>query len=133
PITDRYVAHHAALGSACWIHVGEDELEAARAAVAAVDGVEEVLARDEAAAALELPADRIGDLVVLAGADTALGRDEGEHDLSALRGPLRSHGGRHEQAVPLLLSEQPQGAKRALLEQGASNADVHFLLLGEDG
>jgi len=133
PITDPYVAHHAALGSACWIHVGEDELEAARAAVAAVDGVEEVLARDEAAAALELPADRIGDLVVLAGADTALGRDEGEHDLSALRGPLRSHGGRHEQAVPLLLSEQPQGAKRALLEQGASNADVHFLLLGEDG
>ncbi len=133
PITDPYVVHHAALGSACWIHVGEEELGRARAAVAAVEGVEEVLTRDEAAEALSLPADRIGDLVVLADAETALGRDAGDHDLSALRGLLRSHGGRHEQAVPILLSERLQGTKRDLLEQGASNADVHFLLLGEDG
>ena len=131
PITDPYVVHHAALGSACWIHVGEDELERARTAVAAVDGVEEVLTRDEAAAALALPADRIGDLVVLADAETVLGRSRDEHDLSALRGPLRSHGGRHEQSVPILLSRAAAGAKRDLLERGASNADVHFLLLGE--
>jgi len=132
PITDPYVVHHAALGSACWIHVDEDELESARGAVAAVEGVEEVLTRDEATAALALPADRIGDLVVLADAETVLGRSAGEHDLSALRGPLRSHGGRHERSVPILLSERPQGTKRDLLARGASNADVHFLLLGED-
>ncbi|HXY80551.1 MAG TPA: alkaline phosphatase family protein [Gaiellaceae bacterium] len=131
PITDPYVVHHAALGSACWIHVEEDELESARAVLETVDGVEEVLTRDEAAAALALPADRIGDLVVLADAETALGRNGAEHDLSALRGPLRSHGGRHEQAVPILLSERPDGARRELLERGAANADVHFLLLGE--
>ena len=35
-----------------------------------------------------------------------------EHDLSALRGPLRSHGGRHEQAVPILLSGADDGAAR---------------------
>ena len=132
PITDPYVVHHAALGSACWIHVDAGEMEAARAAVAAVDGVEEVLLRDEAATALELPADRIGDLVVLAEEDTALGKTSDEHDLSALAGPLRSHGGRHEQRVPILLSERPGPRGRELLEAGASNADVHFLLLGED-
>jgi phosphonoacetate hydrolase len=131
PITDPYVVHHAALGSACWIHVDDSELDRARDVVAAVPGVEEVLTRDEAAAELSLPADRIGDLVVLADADTALGRTEREHDLSQLHGSLRSHGGRHEQRVPLLLSERPSVAGRELLDGGASNADVHWLLLGE--
>ena len=132
PISDPYVVHHAALGSACWIHVDEENVELARTTVAAVDGVEEVLTRDEAATELALPADRIGDLFVLADADTALGRSEDEHDLSALAGPLRSHGGRHEQAVPILLSERPTGRGLELLDRGASNADVHFLLLGDD-
>jgi phosphonoacetate hydrolase len=129
PITDPYVVHHAALGSACWVHVAPDELDAARAALLDTRGVEEVLTRDEAAAALRLPSDRIGDLVVLADRRTALGKRAGEHDLSALRGPLRSHGGRHEQEVPVLLSEPPHAAPT----QPPSNADVHFLLLGEPG
>ena len=131
PITDPYVVHHAALGSACWIHVDDTQLDRARDVVSAVPGVEDVLTRDEAAAELSLPPDRIGDLVVLADADTALGRAEREHDLSQLHGSLRSHGGRHEQRVPLLLSERPSDAGRELLEQGATNADVHWLLLGE--
>jgi len=126
PITDPYVAHHAALGSACWVHVDEAELEQARDALAAVTGVEEVLTKEQAASSLSLPADRIGDLVVLADARTALGKTEAEHDLSALHGPLRSHGGRHEQEVPLLLSEPP-----APFEGEVSNADIHWLLLGE--
>jgi phosphonoacetate hydrolase len=131
PITDPYVVHHAALGSACWVHVDAAELDRAREVLVGVPGVEEVLPRDEAAASLSLPADRIGDLVVLADARTALGKTKAEHDLSALRGPLRSHGGRHEQNVPLFLSEPPTGANAALLEEDVSNADVHWLLLGE--
>jgi len=131
PITDPYIVHHAALGSACWVHIEDPELERAREAIAAVPGVDEVLGRDEAAVTLSLPKDRIGDLVVLADARTALGKTEAEHDLTALRGPLRSHGGRHEQAVPLLLSDRPQGEAAALLEGDVSNSDVHWLLLGE--
>jgi len=130
PITDPYVVHHAALGSACWVHVSDHDREQARTLIAAQDGVEEVLGREEAAAQLSLPADRIGDLVVLADARTALGRRRAEHDLSSLRGPLRSHGGRHEQSVPILLSERPDADGKALLDRGASNADVHRLLLG---
>jgi phosphonoacetate hydrolase len=123
PITDPYVVHHAALGSACWIHVAD--ADGAREALGGVDGVEEVLSRGEAASQLSLPADRIGDLVVLGDERTVFGKRASDHDLSALRGPLRSHGGRHEQRVPILLSEQP-----SVPVNGVTNADVHFLLLG---
>ncbi|MBV8481087.1 MAG: alkaline phosphatase family protein [Actinobacteria bacterium] len=122
PITDPYVVHHAALGSSCWVHVAERDRAAE--VLGAVPGVEEVLTREDAADQLQLPADRIGDLVVLADAETALGRAESDHDLAALRGSLRSHGGRHEQSIPILLSEPNDRA------DGASNADVFHLLIG---
>ena len=89
------------------------------------EGVEEVLPRALAAESLSLPPDRIGDLVVLGDERTVFGKRAADHDLSALRGPLRSHGGRHEQAVPLLVSRRV-----AAPEAGLSNADVHHLLLG---
>jgi phosphonoacetate hydrolase len=130
PITDPYVVHHAALGSGCWVHVAEDDLDRARDLIAAEPGVEEVLDRADAAEQLSLPADRIGDLVVLADAATALGGRRAQHDLSQLHGALRSHGGRHEQTVPILLSERPDESGRRLLDEGASNADVHALVLG---
>jgi phosphonoacetate hydrolase len=130
PITDPYVVHHAALGSACWVHVGPHDLDLARALIALQDGIEEVIDREQAVTTLSLPGDRIGDLVVLADAHTAIGRRRREHDLSTLPGPLRSHGGRHEQQVPILLSERPDAVGEQLLADGATNADIHQLLLG---
>jgi phosphonoacetate hydrolase len=124
PITDPYVVHHASLGAAVWLHVDEASLERAAAVVTELPGVEEVLTRERAAAELELPAERIGDLVVLADASTALGSRERDHDLSKLRGELRSHGGRHEQRVPIILSE------RVAAPEDVRNRDVHHLLLG---
>jgi phosphonoacetate hydrolase len=130
PITDPYVVHHAALGSGCWVHVEESDLDQARSIILDLDGVEEVRTRDEAAAELDLPADRIGDLVVLADADTVLGKSRAAHDLSALHGLLRSHGGRHEQDVPILLSDRPDAGGEILLAGRPSNADIHALVLG---
>ena len=67
--------------------------------------------RAEAAARFELPADRIGDLVVVSRLDTVIGTARDRHDLSGLDVPLRSHGGLSEQKVPLLINrlvaEQP--------------------------
>ena len=105
PITDPYVVHHGARGSFAVVHLPEP----ARAAevgrsLLLLDGITEVYERDVAARKLELPPDRIGDLVVLAGRDVVLGRTPAHHDLSAVRGGLRSHGGRYEEMVPLLLS-----------------------------
>jgi phosphonoacetate hydrolase len=124
PITDPHVVHHAALGSCAWVYVPSHEREAAADLLGALPGVEDVLEREQAARLLALPPDRIGDLVVLADRSTVLGRRAGEHDLSALVGRLRSHGGRHEQAVPLLLSVPLRRSGR-----GSTNADIHDLLL----
>jgi phosphonoacetate hydrolase len=129
PITDPYVVHHAALGSAAWVHVPERGRERARRALAALDGVEEVLDRDRAGAELALPTDLIGDLVVLADARTALGRREAEHDLSQLHGPLRSHGGRHEQPIPVIVTHPLTMRHAESLARGVTNADVHDLVL----
>ncbi|HWB21774.1 MAG TPA: alkaline phosphatase family protein [Gaiellaceae bacterium] len=126
PITDPYVVHHAALGSLCWVHVDEDERDRARRTLEDVAGVEQVLDRDDAALLFMLPSDRIGDLIVLGDATTVFGTRASDHDLSKLRGPLRSHGGRHEQEIPILLSEDPRVAPGATF----TNADIHSLVLG---
>ena len=106
PITDPYVVHHGALGSLVMVHLapGSDEQQIAEW-IFAQDGVTEVLDRRQAAEKCELPPERIGDLVVLAGRDYVIGRTPADHDLSQLGGMLRSHGGRYEELVPMLLSE----------------------------
>jgi len=90
-------------------------LDAARDWLLERPGVTEVYDRDTAARKLELPADRLGELVVLSGRDVVLGRTPEYHDLSAPENGLRSHGGRYEEMVPLILSEplKPEYAARA--------------------
>lgn len=53
----------------------------AREELNALPGIELVLGRDEAARRFELPADRIGDLVVVSDHLTVLGTSESRHDL----------------------------------------------------
>jgi phosphonoacetate hydrolase len=69
-----------------------------------LDGIEAAHDRDDAARIYGLPADRIGDVVVLAEADTALGRFEGWHDLTGLDAPLRSHGALGELQIPFIIN-----------------------------
>ncbi|MBV8047672.1 MAG: phosphonoacetate hydrolase [Paludibacterium sp.] len=105
PITDPYVVHHGALGSFATVYLPPSAAAAAMAErLGARDGIERVLTRQQACDAFDLPADRIGDLVVLGRHDTALGSRREEHDLSGLTVPLRSHGGLAEQEVPLLFN-----------------------------
>ncbi|MCA1646307.1 MAG: alkaline phosphatase family protein [Chloroflexi bacterium] len=129
PITDPYVVHHGALGSFAWVHLPADQLERARVALAAVEGIEEIYGRDEAAVLYEHPADRIGDLSIASDAQTALGKSRAKHDLSGITMGLRSHGGRHEQIVPVIVSRPLAGAYAARLQAGVQNSDIHDLLL----
>ena len=62
--------------------------------------------RAEAAERFELPADRIGDLVVVSERSTVIGTAAARHDLSRLDAPLRSHGGVSEQRVPLIANRK---------------------------
>ena len=109
PITDPYVVHHGALGSFATIYLPSAVRADAATRIAALRGVEQVLTRDEAAAAFELPADRIGDLVVVSQRSVVIGTAASRHDLSALEVPLRSHGGVSEQRVPLILNRPIAG------------------------
>jgi phosphonoacetate hydrolase len=126
PITDPYVVHHGALGSFAWIHVAPGDIERTREALAGVDGVEEVYTREEAATVFDHPVDRIGDLSITADAETALGKSRDKHDLSGIGGVLRSHGGRHEQTVPIIVSRP---LRNGYVANGASSADIHDLML----
>ena len=110
PITDPYVVHHGALGSFATVYLppSVDVLEA-QEKIAAIRGVESAMTRAEAAQQFELPADRIGDLVVVSERFTVIGTSASKHDLSGLDAPLRSHGGVSEQRVPLIVNRKLPG------------------------
>jgi phosphonoacetate hydrolase len=127
PITDPYVVHHGALGSLAYVHLAAADRDRARGAVAALPGIEAVLDREAATWVFDLPPDRIGDLVVLADADTVVGKSAAEHDLEAVGDTLRSHGGLHEQAVPIVVCSPV--ADGLADRRDLRNADLFDLLL----
>ena len=117
PITDPYVVHHGALGSFAVVHLPEEPIDLAAVIefLSSLPGVTEVHAKAHAATLFELPEDRMGDLIVVSGRDTVLGRTPEHHDLKVIEGGLRSHGGRYEEMVPFVMSEplNPIYAQRA--------------------
>jgi phosphonoacetate hydrolase len=129
PITDPYVIHHGALGSFAWVHVPAGQRERAREILAGLEGVEEVLSREEAAVIYKHPIDRIGDLSVASDKRTALGKSASKHDLAAIASGLRSHGGRHEQIVPVIISHPLSPRCAAWHATGVNNSDIYDLLL----
>jgi phosphonoacetate hydrolase len=104
PITDPYVVHHGALGSWATIYLpaGADGADALLGRLRAVEGVDVAMSAAEACRRFELPADRIGDVVVISTIHKVLGTAREKHDLSGLTEPLRSHGGLTEQVVPMI-------------------------------
>lgn len=104
-ITDPYVVHHGALGGFVVVHLEDaSKTDEVSRYCLGLPGVAEALPRELAAAHMELPVDRLGDIVVLADRSTVLGRGAADHDLSLLGGCLRSHGSRYEEMVPFITS-----------------------------
>lgn len=104
PITDPYVVHHGALGSYAVVYCDRPEEWIAK--LGAMPGIEVALSRQEAAGRFELPADRLGDIVIVSTRYKVLGTSAARHDLSGLTEPLRSHGGLSEQKVPLVCNRK---------------------------
>jgi len=126
PITDPYVAHHGALGSFATVYLPEGaDLSDLKGRLSAIDGVELVLSSPEACDRFELPADRIGDLVVISTRHKVLGTSAARHDLSGLTEPLRSHGGLTEQQVPMIINRRIDWP----LERPMRNFDVFAVAL----
>lgn len=105
PITDPYVVHHGALGSfaTAYLPEGADRADIV-ARLKALPEMIAVLTREEAVESFELPADRIGDVVMVSGENMTIGTSAHRHDLAALKEPLRSHGGLTEQEVPFIVN-----------------------------
>jgi phosphonoacetate hydrolase len=117
PITDPYVVHHGALGSFATVYLRDAEPEPVSDIVRAMPGIDVVLTREKACRRLELPSDRIGDLVVISGGPNAtkvIGTSRDRHDLSGLTEPLRSHGGLTEQEVPIIVNRRIEGISGVL-------------------
>jgi len=104
PITDPHVVHHGGLGSFATVYTMPDDRANALEFLMNVSGVENVFEKHVAASKFSLPADRIGDLVVLGDQTTVLGRTPEWHDLSNVTKGLRSHGGIHESTVPFIVN-----------------------------
>lgn len=123
PITDPYVVHHGALGSfaTAYLPDGADQDDII-AKLRATDGITDVLTNAEAIARFELPADRIGDIVLVSGENMTIGTSEHRHDLAALNEPLRSHGGLTEQEVPFIANRVLPLPERPVLR----NFDAFF-------
>ena len=117
PITDPYVLHHGALGSYATVYLYGAPADEVAAAVGSIKGIDLVLERKVAAGRFELPEDRIGDLIVISGGPKAtkvIGTSRGRHDLSALKDPLRSHGGLTEQQIPIITNRKAVGLSGTL-------------------
>ncbi|QND66101.1 phosphonoacetate hydrolase [Mesorhizobium loti] len=105
PITDPYVVHHGALGSFATAYLPDGADQAGiMARLAKVDGIMLVVDSPTACERFELPADRIGDIVLISTENKTIGTSEHRHDLAALNEPLRSHGGLTEQEVPFIVN-----------------------------
>ena len=103
PITDPYVVHHGALGSFATAYLPETaDIADIVAKLQATAGITDVLTKAQAVDRFELPADRIGDIVMVSGENMTIGTSEHRHDLAALDVPLRSHGGLTAQEVPFI-------------------------------
>jgi phosphonoacetate hydrolase len=109
PITDPYVVHHGALGSFATVYLPGEACAPVAQKLSALPGIELVLDNASAAQRFELPAERLGDLVVVSTRHVVLGTSASKHDLSGLDAPLRSHGGISEQTVPLVFNRRARG------------------------
>jgi phosphonoacetate hydrolase len=132
PITDPYVKHHGALGSYATIFFQQPvSAPDALNLINKQPGIEVVLDRAAAAKQFDLPADRIGDLIVVSDRGTVLGKSIATLDLSELGGMrLRSHGGLAERNVYLIFS-RPLSDKyaRIALSRQLRNFDVFDFVL----
>jgi phosphonoacetate hydrolase len=110
PITDPYVVHHGALGSFATVYLPTGvEAGSTIRRLSTVKGVQMAISNAEACARFELPADRLGDVIVISDKHVVLGTSRARHDLSGLDAPLRSHGGISEQTVPLMFNRRTAG------------------------
>ncbi|MDP1611258.1 MAG: alkaline phosphatase family protein [Sulfuritalea sp.] len=99
---DRYIKHHRTFGGTAYVWLNAPEGgPAIREQILALEGIEAVRTREEAARDFDLMPERIGDLVVTGDRETVFGELAGDRE--DLEAGYRSHGSLHESDVPLII------------------------------
>jgi phosphonoacetate hydrolase len=114
PITDAFVGHHGALGGFVRVYrSGKTTTRQIIEAIGGIDGIEQVLDKENVCRLYEMPADREGDVAVISRADVCIGGAQADHDLAGLKGHrLRTHGGTSEASVPFIVNRPLNDAYR---------------------
>jgi phosphonoacetate hydrolase len=102
PERDYYIKHHRNFAGSGWVWVKRpSDLETVRRICLGLQGVEEVITRDEAVSRFRLPGEYIGDLMVLGDRATVFGDLETPRE--ELPDTYRAHGSLYESDVPLII------------------------------
>ena len=99
---DKYLKHHRGFGGVSFVYLN-NPADAAKVtkALAAIQGVKKILTNKEAVKQYHLRGDRIGDLFVLADANSVFGDLDTPDEI--LQDNYRTHGSEYELRVPLML------------------------------
>lgn len=130
PITDKYIAHHGALGSCAWIHLSsKDDINKVINILKKIDGIERAITGEQAAKEYHLPIDLIGDIFLLGDKNTVFGTTKEKH--KNIPKNLRSHGGLHEQKVPFIINKGLNKKYLKKSKSGLFNKDIfEFVING---
>ncbi|MCD8350297.1 MAG: alkaline phosphatase family protein [Planctomycetaceae bacterium] len=130
PVANRLMAHHGGYGGVSYIYLKDrNDGDAVQSILQAIGGVEDVLHGYEAAQRFELPAELLGDLVVLADRHTVFGNSDDEFE--DLPRDYRGHGSLHEIEVPLIAYNIKGGFER--FSQARKNYHLTQLLFNQPG
>jgi phosphonoacetate hydrolase len=103
PEKDKYFKHHMGMGGTEYVYLKElKDSGKVSDCIRALEGVEEVISRAEAARRYHLMPDRIGHLMVLADSTTVFGQLESAES-QVLPETYRTHGSSYEARVPLFV------------------------------
>lgn len=102
PERDYYFQHHRNFAGSGWVWVDKpSDIERAIEICHSLEGVRNVITREEAARQFRLPGKYIGDLMVLGDQETVFG--ELETEMEELPPSYRAHGSLYELEVPLII------------------------------
>ena len=103
PEKDRYFKHHRGMGGSAYIYLKKQkDIEKVKQTLLSLEGVEEVITKEEAVKRYHLLPDRVGDLMVLGNKTTVFGVLQ-DVEREALPANYRSHGSTYECIVPLFV------------------------------
>ena len=133
PITDPYVVHHGALGSFATAYLPANaDVGDLIARLKKLEGIDVVYDRSQGCAIFELPPDRLGDIIVVSKDTKVIGTTRAGHDLSALKEPLRSHGGITEQTIPIIVNAKTEGLPKILRNFDAFSIGCNHIAKNHD-